>query len=144
MAGINGFAPMFPVFSSGPDSPALLFTVAKRYEPLAWMRGADRFNSGANIFLQDASGRHPLIPGFAASADPTVSFDGKSVLFAGKQKTEDHWQIWEVALDATTSGGDAAAGHVVRRRLCSSLLPARLSVRGSRRVCEEDGRAVRY
>ncbi len=105
MAGINGFAPMFPVFSSGPDSPALLFTVAKRYEPLAWMRGADRFNSGANIFQQDTSGRHPLIPGFAASADPTVSFDGKSVLFAGKQKTEDHWQIWEIVLDATTSGG---------------------------------------
>ncbi len=102
MAGISGFAPLFSVFSSGPDSPTFLFTVAKRYDPLAWMRGADRFNSGANIFLQDASGRHPLIPGFAASADPTVSFDGKSVSFAGKQKTEDHWQIWEVALDVTT------------------------------------------
>ena len=102
---IVGFAPMFSVFSSGPDSSAFLFTVAKRYEPLAWIRGADRFSSGANIFLQDASGRHPLIAGFAASADPTVSFDGKSVLFAGKQKTEDHWQIWEVALDVTAPGG---------------------------------------
>ncbi len=102
---IVGFAPLFSVLSSGPDSPTFLFTVAKRYEPLAWIRGADRFSSGANIFLQDASGRHPLIPGFAASADPTVSFDGKTVLFAGKQKAEDHWQIWEVALDATTSGG---------------------------------------
>ncbi len=105
LAGITGFAPMLSVFSSGPDSSTFLFTVAKRYEPLAWIRGADRFSSGANIFLQDESGRHPLIAGFAASADPTVSFDGKNVLFAGKQKTEDHWQIWEVALDATPPGG---------------------------------------
>ena len=105
LVGIIGFAPLFSVLSSGPDSPALLFTVAKRYEPLAWIRGADRFSSGANIFLQDASGRHPLIPDFAASADPTVSFDGKSVLFAGRQKIEDHWQIWEIALDATAPGG---------------------------------------
>lgn len=105
LAGIIGFVPLFSVLSSGPDSTALLFTVAKGYEPLAWIRGADRFSSGANIFLQDASGRHRLIPGFAASADPTVSFDGKSALFAGKQKTEDHWQIWEVALDVTTPGG---------------------------------------
>lgn len=104
MAGIIGFGPTFSVLSSGPDSPAFLFTVAKRYEPLAWARGADRFSSGANIFLQDANGRHPLLPHFAASADPTVSFEGTSVLFAGKQKAEDHWQIWEVALDATTHG----------------------------------------
>jgi len=104
MAGIMEFGPTFSVLSSGPDSPAFLFTVAKRYEPLAWVRGADRFSSGANIFLQGANGRRPLIPRFAASADPTVSFDGKSALFAGKQKAEDHWQIWEIALDVTTPG----------------------------------------
>ena len=104
MAGIIGFGSTFSVLSSGPDSPAFLFTVAKRYEPLAWVRGADRFSSGANIFLQDANGRRPLLPRFAASADPTVSFDGKSVLFAGKQKAEDHWQIWEGAFDVKTPG----------------------------------------
>jgi len=93
-----GVAPKSIVLSSGPDSPALLFTVAKRYEPLAWIRGADRFSSDAGIFVQDATGRHPLIANFAASADPTVSFEGKSVLFAGKQKTQDRWQIWEVAM----------------------------------------------
>jgi hypothetical protein len=104
MAGIMGFGPTFSVLSSGPDSPPFLFTVAKRYEPLAWERGADRFSSGANIFLQDANGRRALLPRFAASADPTVSFEGTSVLFAGKQKAGEHWQIWEVALDATTPG----------------------------------------
>ena len=92
-------APPSSVFSSSSDSSPLLFTVAKQYEPLAWMHGADRFSLDANIFLQDAGGRHPLVASFAASADPAVSFDGKRVLFAGKQKVEDHWQIWEVALD---------------------------------------------
>jgi hypothetical protein len=107
-----GFVPSSAVLSSAPESPALLFTVAKHYEPLAWLRGGDRFSSGATIFLQnevqnfevqnkDASGRRPLVAGFAASADPIVSFDGTSVLFAGKQKPGDHWQIWEVAVAKT-------------------------------------------
>jgi hypothetical protein len=110
---VVGVVPMSSVLSSGPDSPALLFTVAKRYEPLAWVRGADRFSSDAIIFVQDASGRHPLIPGLAASADPTVSFDGKSVLFAGKQKAQDPWQIWEVAWDGARE--IAMTGSAVRR-----------------------------
>ncbi len=92
-----GFAPTRSVLSSSPDSPAFLFTVAKQYEPLAWISGADRFSSDAAIFFQDANGKHPLIPGFAASADPAVSFDGKNVLFAGKKRNQDPWQIWEVA-----------------------------------------------
>ena len=110
---IIGFAPTSSVLSSGSDSPAFLFTIAKRYEPLAWIRGADRFSSDAIIFLQDASGRHPLIPSFAASADPAVSFDGKSVLFAGKQQTQDHWQIWEVARDVARDS--AMTGGTPRR-----------------------------
>ncbi|MGD1023093.1 MAG: hypothetical protein ABR880_09955 [Candidatus Sulfotelmatobacter sp.] len=92
-----GFAPTRSVLSSSQDSPAFVFTIAKQYDPLAWVRGADRFSSDAAIFLQDASGMHPLIPGFAASADPAVSFDGKNALFAGKKRNQDPWQIWEVA-----------------------------------------------
>ena len=84
--------------SSGADSTSFLYTVAKHYEPLAWMRGADRFPSGATIFVHDAQGKHPLVPNFAASADSAVSFDGQRVLFAGKRKAEDSWQIWEIPL----------------------------------------------
>jgi Hydrazine synthase alpha subunit middle domain len=93
-----GFATTRSALSSGSGSRAFLFTVAKQYAPLGWIRGADRFSSDATIFVLDASDRRPLIPGFAASADPAVSFDGKRVLFAGKQKAQDPWQIWEVAL----------------------------------------------
>ncbi|SPE25517.1 conserved exported hypothetical protein [Acidobacteriia bacterium SbA2] len=82
----------------GADPLSFLYTAAKHYEPLAWIRGADRFSSGATIFVRDVQGQHPLVPGFAASADSSVSFDGQRVLFAGKLKAEDPWQIWEIAL----------------------------------------------
>lgn len=78
--------------------PALIYTVAKSYEPLAWMRGLDRFPSGATLLLKDAKGERPLVPDFASSADAAVSFDGNHVLFAGKRHPADAWQIWEVSL----------------------------------------------
>ncbi len=62
------------------------------------MHGADRFPSGATIFVRDVQGNHPLVPDFAMSADSAVSFDGQRVLFAGKRKPADPWQIWEIAL----------------------------------------------
>ena len=82
--------------SPAPDAPSFLYTVTAHYEPLAWMHGDDRFSSAATIFLRDASGKHRLVPGFAASADPAVSFDGQRVLFAGKLTPQDPWQIWEI------------------------------------------------
>lgn len=83
--------------SAGTGAQAFLYTVTHNYEPLAWMHGGDRFGSGANIFISDARGRRSLVPDFAASADPAVSFDGQRVLFSGKQKAGDRWQIWEIA-----------------------------------------------
>ena len=80
------------------DVPALLYTVAKSYDPLAWLKGTDRFGAGAAIYIREGSGQRPLIPDFAASADPAVSFDGDKVLFAGKAHSQDPWQIWELNL----------------------------------------------
>jgi hypothetical protein len=78
------------------SEPAFLCTVAKQYDALAWIRGAERFPSGATIFQYDSDGHHPLAPDFAQSADPAVSFDGQMILFAGKRKAQDPWQIWEI------------------------------------------------
>jgi Hydrazine synthase alpha subunit middle domain len=84
--------------ASSADSQSFLYTVAPQYEPLAWMHGVDRFPLGATIFLHNGKLRQPLVPGFAASADPSVSFDGKRVLFAGRRNAQDPWQIWETPL----------------------------------------------
>jgi hypothetical protein len=84
--------------SAAPRIPSLLYTAAKHFEPLAWMHGEDRFPSGAQLFVHDEQGNHPLVPSFAASADAAVSFDGQRVLFAGKRNAVDPWQIWEMDL----------------------------------------------
>jgi hydrazine synthase alpha subunit-like protein len=75
-----------------------LYTEATRYEPLAWMRGGDRFPLGSTIFRQAEGGKEPLAKNFAASSDPSVSFDGARVIFAGKRSAIDHWQVWEISL----------------------------------------------
>jgi len=97
----------FLLIASGPATPAtetpakvapFLYTVAKVFEPMAWLHAADRFPSGAEIFVSNENGRRPLAPDFAASADSSVSFDGGKVLFAGKARAADPWQIWELDL----------------------------------------------
>ncbi len=85
------------VLSSSPDTPPLIYTVTPRYVPLAWLRGGERFPVGAKLVITRSLDRHDLVPDFAASADANVSFDGTRVLFAGKRRRGDHWQIWELA-----------------------------------------------
>jgi hypothetical protein len=73
-------------------------TAAPAYKQLAELNGADRFPNGAKLLLVHDGKAEPLVPDFAASADADVSFDGKWVMFAGKKRAGDAWQIWEVSL----------------------------------------------
>ncbi len=73
-------------------------TAAPVYKPLAELRGKERFPAGAELLLVHRGKAESLVPGFAASADADVSYDGKSVLFAGKRNAGDLWQIWELSL----------------------------------------------
>jgi hypothetical protein len=77
----------------------MIVTAAPVYLPLAALRGDERFPKGAQLLLVHAGVAEPLVTGFAATADANVSFDGKSVLFAGKQTASDPWQIWELTLN---------------------------------------------
>jgi hypothetical protein len=89
-----GFAP--PISQSiGSD---VIVTAAPVYEPLAALRGGERFPEGAQLLLVHEGSAQPLVADFAASADASVSFDGGSVLFAGKKTAGDPWQIWEMTL----------------------------------------------
>ena len=89
-------------FALGPAQvPAVpvIVTAAPVYEPLAELRGRERFPQGAQLLVVRDGKAEPLVAGFAATADADVSFDGKSVLFAGKQASGDLWQIWELTLE---------------------------------------------
>jgi len=76
----------------------VIVTAAPVFEPLAALRGGERFPNGAQLLLVHGGNAEPLVTGFAATADANISFDAKSVLFAGKKNTGDPWQIWELRL----------------------------------------------
>ncbi len=42
-----------------------------------------------------------LSEGFHSARDPEVSFDGKRILFSGKKRETDYWQIYEMASDGS-------------------------------------------
>ncbi|MGA8529517.1 MAG: hypothetical protein WB622_07365 [Acidobacteriaceae bacterium] len=77
----------------------VIYTAAPVYGSLAALRGGERFPEGADLMILRAGTAEPLVPGFAASADASVSFDGTTVLFAGKKNAGDPWQIWETPVD---------------------------------------------
>lgn len=91
----------------------VIVTAAPAYEPLAALQGGERFPAGAQLLVVHDSRSSQLVSDFAATADASVSFDGRNVLFAGKKSTADPWQIWELKLadhtlrQVVSSGSDA-------------------------------------
>ena len=80
----------------------VIFTATPVYESLAALDGDERFPKGAQLMVLRDGRVQPLVEGLSASADASVSFDAKTVLFAGKRNAEDHWGIWEVSVDGGT------------------------------------------
>ena len=76
----------------------VVVTAAPAYEPLAALRGGERFPRGAQLLLVKDGDASPLVQGFAASADANVSFDAERVLFAGKKTAGEPWAIWELTV----------------------------------------------
>ena len=114
---ICGFAPDAVKSSNAEIGADVIVTAAPVYQPLAELRGAERFPKGAQLLLIHSGQAEPLVKGFAATADANVSFDGKMVLFAGKQAAGDPWQIWELTLtDRSVRKVIAAASDAERTR----------------------------
>jgi len=96
---------LIPVCAFGPNGSQsamdadIVVTAAPVYVPLAALKGGERFPKGAQLMLIHAGKAEPLVTGFWAAADANVSFDGKRVLFSGKQTASDPWQIWELTLE---------------------------------------------
>ncbi len=97
-----------PASTFPPTSPTdaslnipVIFTAAPLYDERAALHGGERFPRGAQLMLLRDGHITPLVPQLAASADASVSFDGKAILFAGKKNAGDPWRIWQMPL----SGG---------------------------------------
>lgn len=64
----------------------------------------DRYVDGARIVRLGRDGGPAIVltPDFTGACDPDVSFDGATIVFAGKRRPGDQWQIW--AMNADGSG----------------------------------------
>ncbi|MGD0165416.1 MAG: hypothetical protein ABSB39_23455 [Candidatus Sulfotelmatobacter sp.] len=81
---------------STPDGTVLMFTRAPSFSAQAWIRGGERFPQGGSIVVKNGNDSHLLAADFAATVDLSLNFEGTSVLFAGKAKPDDPWQVYEV------------------------------------------------
>jgi hypothetical protein len=58
--------------------------------------------AGCELVRIDADGTTTtLTPEFAAAKDPSVAFDGRTILFAGRKTPSDLWQIWRIRSDGS-------------------------------------------
>jgi hypothetical protein len=77
-------------------------TAAEKQGPLADGMLRQPFGDGARIVVwHPGAAPQPLVTGFHSACDPQVSFDGKKIVFAGKRKAHDNWDIFEMAIDGT-------------------------------------------
>ncbi len=108
LAVVASITLIIPICAFGPPSSTndprgvdtdFIVTAAPIYQLLAALRGGERFPKGAQLLLVHGGKASLLLDGFAASADANISFDGKRVLFSGKEAATDPWQIWELTLE---------------------------------------------
>jgi hypothetical protein len=63
-----------------------------------------------------------LTSDFVSARDPAVSFDGRHILFSGKRKAEDRWQIWRMDRDGSNQMPiTREAGHCLSPLYVGSL-----------------------
>ncbi len=101
LAGVRIYIP-----GSAGQRPYSLVLTQMPYQAAMHTRpdGAFLFNAavdkGSRITLLKPDGfATVLTPEFEAAADPSVSFDGRRILFAGKRSSRDRWDIWEMDSD---------------------------------------------
>jgi hypothetical protein len=78
----------------------------------------DRYVDGARIVRVDRSDRGAVVltPEFIGACDPDVSFDGKTIVFAGKRDPQGSWQIWKM-------NADGSGKTLITRGLARSVAP---------------------
>src|SRR4051794_19115639 len=117
-AALAAFPPLLVVLLCGFSTETatvsevpILVTSAPVYDALAGLHGGDRFPKGAQLLIVRNGKLEPLVANLAASADASVSFDAKTILFSGKKAESDCWQIWELTL-ADRSLRQVSAGEM--------------------------------
>ncbi|MFN7994177.1 MAG: hypothetical protein U0Q18_11270 [Bryobacteraceae bacterium] len=96
VGGVLVLGTMLAPVWGGKTTASYVFTATARWDPDAWIKGGERFPAGAAIRIAGPTETRDAAPGFFTTADPDVSFDAQRILFAGRQRRQDPWQIWEI------------------------------------------------
>ncbi len=67
-------------------------------DPLGMVRG-DTCENGRLVLVLPDGRRRELLAGFDSACEPDVSFDGKRILFSGRRRASDPWNIFELSLE---------------------------------------------
>jgi hypothetical protein len=107
LAGSSSARPSAAHRAMGFDAPLVLTQLPVRADlekssPTAGGTLRAEYGDGGRIvLLKPHATPRVLTKGFHSAADPDVSFDGKRILFAGKRKATDHWNIFEMEADGS-------------------------------------------
>ncbi|MBN2369546.1 MAG: hypothetical protein JXO72_03590 [Vicinamibacteria bacterium] len=77
-------------------------TAAEKQGPLSGGMSPADWGAGARLVLVEAGKVFKVLTSdFASAADPDVSFDAKSIVFAGQKQADDRWAIYEMNADGS-------------------------------------------
>jgi len=110
-----------------PPVPALPWPIVLTQAPAgarpdrpAWPPRIERPNGSRIVVVEPGRAARILTAGFGSACDPCVSIDGKRILFAGKPRPEDRWDIYEI-------GADGSALRRITEGLGNSIEPEYLA-----------------
>ena len=90
---------------SEPQRTPLIFTQFPRKAGMPapsdhFVPGQSSRTEGSRLVLISPSGKLTVLtPEFAAAAEASIAYDGKKVVFSGKRRVQDKWDIWEMEAD---------------------------------------------
>jgi len=92
-----------PSLDRAPLVVAQVPAAALAAEPLGGGSLRAPLGEGGRVILVSPSGAvRALSAGFASAADPEISFDGKTILFAARKERTDPWCVWEMNADGSS------------------------------------------
>ncbi len=108
LTALAGIALMAPGSGEGSQTPASLVVgqlpggAGSSTEPVVGGTLRGEWGDGGRIVLvPPAGGTRILTGGFHSATEPDISFDGRRVVFAGRQEAGDPWCLWEMGVDGS-------------------------------------------
>lgn len=90
------------VITQLPASSRRILEPSEPLKPITYWLLWPNFSEGARLVKVHPNGSVSVLSeGFHSAADPDISFDASHILFAGKRRASDNWNIYEMQIDGS-------------------------------------------